>query len=518
MISYKYHVLIIAVFSIIFIGLYSFLTTISPLNFTSPDENVNLFFSRLYSQTGKLSYYEPHSDLAEGYLRPRNSVAKDGFVSNSGFAGLPVVYGALGTLITIQYITPVISLLGVLFIYLLATQVFNRNIGLISAALVLVSSPYWFWSSMTMFNNLPATVFFIGGVCFMLKGLMNPKLGYYAASALMFGINQFFRFTDIIYFLPLLIVLFFFRKEINFKFLFVAGFIYLASVLPVFLINNQLYGSFLSFGYSESTTQSVSADLASSILNRIKFFLLPSGIHPDKMAQNFFIYLVQYTPITFIITALSIAASLFSGKDKLVRIYIYFYLALSLWILTYYGSGVFWGVENFTMDASYIRYFLPIYILSAPITAYFIMILPKKIAVLAIFIFITSSTLNSHFSNSGLEDMSLRRASGELATRKFLSGTDKNSIIFTTLSDKNIFPSRKVVVYGPGYNKLTFNYPTMAKLITNMYHTNRVVYVYNDRNDVDTGQLNQLIAGDNLRLYPSDAITNLYIVKNINEK
>ncbi|HYK08316.1 MAG TPA: glycosyltransferase family 39 protein [Candidatus Eisenbacteria bacterium] len=502
--------LILIPICVIFLLTYSWLSFTSQEKFTSPDENVNLFFIEKYSQTGKLSYYEPLNKITFGYTRPRNSVSVGDKVVPNGFTGMYVVYGTIATIIpqAILFITPLLSILGGLFLFVLTSAIFNKKVALISVLLLFTLPPYWFWSSMSMFNNVPATVFFIGGIGFLLQGFKKNRFGFYLASALCFGLNEFFRFTDIIYLLPTIALCFFFKKQLNIKYLSIALIFYVMTIMPIFLINKELFGNFLSFGYTQSN--STPGNFVDQFLGKIRLFLLPSGFHPDRIESNFFNYFISYIPFASLLVLFGILYELFVKETKEVKFYVIYYLILSAWILIYYGSGIYWGINNFSMDASYIRYFLPIYIMAIPIVSNTLFSLHKTLSLFFIVAMIIISVLNTNLLKSGLVDIKKSRDIVYAQSVSVTKVTERNSIIITTMSDKILFPERKVVIYGPGYDANNFKYKTLVEIVLNLKNKGENTYILNDRNDLDIKKLVTLLESHKISLREINGFSGLY--------
>src|SRR5204862_114733 len=131
------------------------------------------------------------------------------------------------------------------------------------------------------------------------------------------------------------------------------------------ILNWRLFGGLLSTGYSDAPS-SVSSSPFVSLLQKIAFFAMPSGFHADKMLLNSERYLLFFAPLIFGLALISF----FAHKQVQHRAYMILFSLITAWILIYYGSGTFWGGDGFTMDASYIRYFLPIYVLVTPLAAW----------------------------------------------------------------------------------------------------------------------------------------------------
>lgn len=509
--------LFIFVISLFFCA-YSTLTIVAPKVYTSPDENSNLFFINLYASTGKLFIKEPLNELSSNYLHPRNAIAVDGKVMPSGFPGIDIIYGSIGAIAPqmILYIAPVFALLGGFYLYIITSCLYDKRTGLLAMLLLFILPPYWFWANMGLFNNMGASVFLIGTVAFTFQALKTQKLAYYILIGIMLAVNNFFRFTDIIYCLPLFYVLLVFRKQIQYRYIPAIIFSYLLVISPLFITNKQLFGSIFSFGYTavETTNAKENLPLIVSVFKKILFFLLPSGFHPERIIFNTYTYIVSFIPLFFIFTFIGIT-NYINNKSSFARSYIVYFALLTVVILVYYGSGVYWGLNGFTFDASYIRYFLPIYIFSIPIAAKLILTFHRRISILFLSLIVIISIISVHTIKSGILDMNLRRFSSETQKKGLLSIIPNDAIVVTTYSDKIIFPDRKVLFYGPIYNQVLqsdkiFTYEKLNKILTDLKEKKQNVYILDDRADLNLQKINRLLNTANYRLATVNKDMNIY--------
>ncbi|MGH7204030.1 MAG: glycosyltransferase family 39 protein, partial [Candidatus Levyibacteriota bacterium] len=416
------------------------------------------------------------------------------------------------------YITPILALLGGLFLYMLSLSIYNKKTALLTGLLLFILPPYWFWANMDLFNNMGASVFLIGTVVFTLYALKTKKLAYYILTGVALGINNFFRFTDIIYCLPLLSVVFVFRKEVIYKYLLATTIAYLIVISPLFITNKQLFGNFLSFGYTASDDSGIKEHVPfiMAVVNKLTFFLLPSGFHPMRIFANVYTYIIAFVPLFFIFMILGVT-NIYNNRTTLAKAYIIYFVILSIVILVYYGGGVYWGLDYFTLDSSYIRYFLPIYIFSIPIIANLVLTFPKKISILLLSVVIITSIINVHTVKSGIIEMNLRRISSNTQKDNLLKLIPTNAVVITTYSDKVIFPERKVLFYGPIYNQVLqsdkiFTYEKLNKIILNLENKNNEVIVLNDRGDLELNKINKLLNNSKLKLEKIDELQGIYKV------
>jgi hypothetical protein len=375
---------------------------------------------------------------------------------------------------------------------------------------------------MSLFNNLAASVFFIGGITFLILALIDKKLIFYITSAALFGLNDMVRFSDLNFLIPVLILLLMLRKRLIWKYVLIAFCVYVICVLPAFILNKELYGSFLSSGYASPIANGgESHGVLYSIYSKLSFFILPSGFHFDQILKNSLLYLVALSPIIFCFGVIGVFR--LKKQEDIPRSYIVFLILLTLWEIVYYGSGTYWGHDAFTMDASYIRYFLPVYILVAPLAAYEIAKLKPKLLVLTLAIFAVGSANMAITAQNGLSDMKHKRESQESLKQSILANTKPDSVIITSLGDKYLFPDREVLVYGPYLNnapsaKNVYTDKKMARMVINTSKQRSNVYLMNDRNNVDIDNITKYIStNSNYQLNEVKNVDSLYVLGAKNE-
>ena len=135
----------------------------------SPDETANYIFTKLYGQQGQMQLFEKYNLLASDIIRPRSFRSDYGWLKPVSFLGMILVYGKLVSLTSykvIPYLTPLLAALGIIFYYLLIKRIFGRRIAFVSALLLASFPVYIYYSSRSMFHNVPFMVFLLIGLYF----------------------------------------------------------------------------------------------------------------------------------------------------------------------------------------------------------------------------------------------------------------------------------------------------------------------------------------------------------------
>ena len=158
----------------------------------------------------------------------------------------------------------------------------------------------------------------------------------------------------------------------------------------------------------------------------------------------------------------------------------------------YYGSWTFTDNINdeVTIGNSYVRYWLPFYILSIPFVAWvFVSFLRRGtwlvsrtlivLATVVVMMFFSGKAVLYEYKDSVfplIENIKQYHASVEW----ILANTEEDAVIFSQRSDKNFFPERKVAQVFPEFAEKEFLPPLVARA---------PVYYYGMWNDEDAAYI-----------------------------
>jgi len=307
-----------------------------PIKWESPDETANYYFSKLYSETGQLSYFEKLNLSASDIIHPRSVRSDDGQVKPVSFLGLPLIYGFLAKLFSptiLPYLTAFLGALGIFFFYLLVRKIFGRANAFLCAFLLASFPPYFYYSVRAFFHNIPFVVFLIVGLYFLVlagekKSLKRKfiswklshdswrNLFFPAIGGVMIGLALLTRASEALWLIPALLIVwvFNFKKFSLLKVLIFIIFVFLA-FSPQLYWNKVLYGGFFQGGYAEmnqsiNSIASTSSGLAKNIsqgrvslvpeyFKQIKDNIFHFGFHPKGAWNNFKLYFVNMFPWRF---------------------------------------------------------------------------------------------------------------------------------------------------------------------------------------------------------------------------
>jgi len=400
--------LFLLVFLAVFFCIYSYfnLVVIAPQNdlllagetnvikFSSPDETANYFWIKQIAQGEPLYYFEELNGVATNliHLRSVNTVA--GKITPGSFIGMIVLYGFIAKLFglwIIPFLTPLFSILGLLFFYLLIKKIFKHSaIALISTSLLAFFPAWIYYSARGMYHNILFISLVIIGVHLLLQVLtqnnylklkkinFNFQFILYFLSGLIIGLAVITRSSEVVWLALTVLLIFIF----NFKKIIWSGFIFFLAglwipALILFYYNQISYGAFISAGYRSIIPNGDIIQAATSGL-LFKIFITPFGFNFKVMLINAFNYLYTLLPYWSVPAIIGgflfiILPTHFIKIDYKKRILYFLYLLfITIYLLIFYGSWQFSDridSQFLSLGTSYLRYWLPIYIIALPFVA-----------------------------------------------------------------------------------------------------------------------------------------------------
>lgn len=170
-----FHWLILAILAIcFFIGAssYNYLTQKNDfIKWASPDETANYTFTKLYAQTGELSFFEKYNLYSGEIMHPRSVRSDAGWLKPVSFLGIILIYGKIASVFgykIIPYLTPLFAAIGIIYFYFLIKKIFGKTNALISACLLASLPPYIYYSARSMFHNVLFVVLFVIGLYYLI--------------------------------------------------------------------------------------------------------------------------------------------------------------------------------------------------------------------------------------------------------------------------------------------------------------------------------------------------------------
>lgn len=486
--------------SVIFFIVYAWFpaqTALNGVEFASPDEHANYFWIGRVAHGEALEYFEPLNVIADDAVVPRSVRSDNGVVKPVSFLGIILIYGTIAKLLgmwIVPLLTPLFAVVGVLFFYGIFKKIFNKRTALFSALLFFAFAPYWYYASRGLFHNVLFVDLVLAGIWLSLRGMERSEmtkqsheirgvavntrlprpeysgLAMTVMSGIIFGLAIMTRVSELIWLGPAgVIIAAAYCKKINWRkaILFIAGL--LLALTPMLYYNHQLYGSVFSFGYAYNTaniSQQKNNEIAALRPESLGTPLamtkaaLPFGFHPRAVWRNFINYYVKIFWYLFWPAFLGGILFLWKWKEKskAQKIYFSIFVVISMILGIYYGS---WNIQDsialnpITIGNSYTRYWLPMYILSLPLLAGFVLWLIKffknkyaRNAVLTLLV-VAFGLLNARaavFSKGeGLYYAAQNIALDKERAAQALALVPEDAVIATKYFDKYFWPERKVV-------------------------------------------------------------------------
>ncbi len=497
------------------------------IKWLSPDETANYTFAKFYGQEGGLTIFEKYNLYTRDIMRPRSFRSDHGFLKPVSFLGIILIYGKIVSLTSyklIPYLTPLLAAIGIIYFYLLVKKIFGRTNAFLSVFLLASFPPFIYYSSRSMFHNVLFVVLLIIGLYYgirMAKKNNNEKEKrkinkffsgsliynwrywlYAALSGCFIGLAVITRTSELLWLLPMLIILWIFniKKTGITKLIIFLSFLLLA-ITPSLYWNQILYSSPWLGGYPEmnqsiaNITQAGSDLINSTVRGNLSFHkdlfykikdnIFHFGFHSFYSYKMFYHYFVKMFYWLFglaVLGGILFLARWRKWKQKHWD-YLISYLVVSIILLFYYGSWNFHDNPDpgqFTIGNSYTRYWLPIYLGAIPLASLFIIKLTrlakKKFyinisrAFILIIIFLFSVQFLLIGSEEGLVFSAIKQAQAREEWERVLSLTENNSTIITRYHDKLFFPERKVIVGLFDDKNMVAEYANLVNLLPVYYY------------------------------------------------
>jgi hypothetical protein len=342
------------------------------LIFNWPDANANYFFAKLFANNYHLSYLEPLNTLSDNLLHSRSINVIDAKLVSVTFLPNIIIFalfykilGALGVL----FLVPLLAIISAYFFYRILKIVFDEKIALIALLLLLPFAPWLYFANLAMLSNILFISLALGAGYFW-------ALKKYYLSVLFLSLALICRPSEFILMLVFFGFLFYWQRLELKKYLplsLLILFIFGASFL---LLNYLVYGSVFSAGYFNLQTQNLPTEFVdknNSPIVLLKLLFAPFGFNFKLIIYNFSKYFVKIFLPYLILAILAIVYSIKRSQNKILwQRYLSMASLASLFLLIYYAS---WDladplVKNLNLISnSYVRYFLPLYIIWLPFAA-----------------------------------------------------------------------------------------------------------------------------------------------------
>jgi hypothetical protein len=476
--------------------------------YISPDETANAYFSAHFAQTGDLRVPQNINQELGDYFYPRSTLSHLGDLIPSGFIGLPVLYGSLAAVFgsfMIPWFTLIISLLAIVSWYFTTKQLFPKRVAFLATILLATHPAWWYYSARSLMPNVLFVSLLLLAVFFLVvrpfKGVRNgvkikkKQLKFLnrvqkmilrwwiggvdlVLSAGLFVSAIFVRPSEVFWMgvISLIVIVVYWRRE-YWKSTLVFLFAFALAMMPMLSFQEATFGSMLGSGYTAGQEEIVLPTVSEVVVERatdaqLAWYafletppmkaLFPFGIHPRNALEHMGWYLVS---LFWWLSLLAIPGFflLFSRRKKMKttrtkhRTYAVVFLVLVGWLGMMYGSWSFHDNPDpsaITIANSYVRYWLPLFVMSTPLIASSIHWLAKKATVdgakqfALVGVMGACLALNSYAvfwqGEDGLSAMSAELDHSLEVRESVLNATEEESVFIVDRADKIFFPHRTV--------------------------------------------------------------------------
>jgi hypothetical protein len=444
---------------------------LSPHIWNSPDETATAFFSRVLSERGYLWVFEPANLLGAGNVHPRSVISVDSNLVPASFYGAMIYFAALFKIAgyaAFSFGTSIATALASLTVFFFLRKAYGARVALFGQALFLANPALWYFTNRGLYPNVlfldcvviglgilymrPWKVFAKGRGSEFLERTIDDFLGLS-----FLGFAFLVRPVEFIWLAPILAVaLWYSRRRLTWLrgalgLIVASGF-----AIIMALMNKELYGGYLSLGYTAGAVSpgvappAIGASSAlPSFISSPRPFILPFGLHPRGALTNLWNYLVLFA---WWLPALAAAGFVFTKEKKHRRRFGIAFLWVAGALGIYYGSGVFVdsSVSQWTIGSSYMRYFLPASVLLIPFAAEGLDKLygyKRWAGTLALAAFVALSAWTVYFrSAESLVPMHATLERYRAVKEEVLKEVEPRDVIITERSDKIFFPDRRIMI------------------------------------------------------------------------
>ena len=466
-----------------------------PDMYNSPDERAVAVSIASFVETGTFSVEEPLNETFDGLLAPRSMVAVGTHLVPITFPGLSLIYGVVGKITSIpftKWLTSVLAVLAILAWRKVLECFLSRRAALIGAVLFLTLSGFWFYTARAFMHNVPFLAFFVFGLFFLAWRPFGRKTSKWAThpiervsvpfhvgdallAGLMLGLALLFRTSELVWMTIVgFIFLVAFGRVFTWKTILLFLVAMVIAVAPFFVWNQMQFGDPWRLGYTVSAPAFSlpelsdqfpvivgTSDTSHAFLSQ---WLFPFGFHPRLAWRTFVDYQLELTWWMTALSILGLAFMVFPRREnpretKILRTILLVTFVAGGYLTIFYGS---WNIADnpdpgaVTLANSYVRYWLPIYLVSTIPSALFIdwlasrarTLFSQRLVIGSVLLLVSFLSIRLVFFHP---DDGLVRTRGVLLENieirdELLTLTEPDSVIIVDYADKILFPHRRVVV------------------------------------------------------------------------
>lgn len=435
--------------------------------FNSPDETANATFAGTFASRGELELLEPLNLEFDGIVHPRAVAVVDDRLVPGSFIGLPVLYGLAGRFVgegAIAFLTPLVAALALLGLWWLYRGVFGASVAAAAVVLVAAFPGWWMYAARSMFHNVLFVSLLAAAAVLWWRWLARSSLAAPwpgAAAAAVTALALWVRPSESVWVLPALAVIIATHpRHRSWRDWWVAVVFAVTAVL-LLAVSWRTYGNPWGSGYALS-----GAAVAAAPVQGTAAVLLPFGFHPRRAFNRLVDYTLGFFP--WLLWPALAGWLLSLGRWHLLppgqRRYFVLATSIGAYLALYYGSWQFSDHLNpaaVTLGTSYVRYWLPLYLLALPYAAVAAqLVLPRweprgrrlTLAWLVALATVASAHVTLRGGDESLTAVADRIREYYVQRRAVLQRVELNAVVVTERHDKVFFPALAVVsdVGAPG--------------------------------------------------------------------
>lgn len=418
--------------------------------FPVTDANQNDLFSSLLIKQGTFRYnnelnqkYDPPIFGIRGLLNFGN-----GFVPSviPGFIIILALFKSVSDKV-VFLINPIFVFICLYYFYKIIDKfIFKNKFYSLTTTLVYFFSGAFLFVSSVPLKDLPATSLFFTGLYYFLSAIHDRRRSDFLLFGFFAGVATWLCYPNIIFYFPVAILYLLNVKKENFKNLTVCFASFLVLFIPLYIYQVKLFNSFLNFNNPPFILVRFGVHTS---LGGIFNFILTVGFH--RFFVNFYnqIFLVSPLLIFFSILALIFIFLNYKKEKSVNKILIAFLAVILMQFLFYLGKSWSGDIFKGSVGTSYARYLLISWGLLTILAVYAIrkLIHGKLVLIILTIYFIFSGLNKGLYSDMAIKYFIDTSKWANDLKEEIVSKTSENSIFFTDISDKYIYPVRQTAVY-----------------------------------------------------------------------
>lgn len=428
-----------------------YLNFLPHLIFNWPDANANYFFVKLFTETNTLSFYEPLNIITENILHTRSINVLNGSLVPMSWLWPIILWASLAKifgLFAVLWLNPILAMLSLYLVYAISQYLWqDKNLSILITALLAFFAPWLYFANLVMLPSiLIIFLYLLSTYLFLLSFRKNNFIIFSTASAI-FALSVLARPSEALWLFSILLLSVYFNKnkiQVKHYFSFISIFIIFTGVTLYF--NKLVYGNYFSFGYLNFQTTDNAIPSPS--------ILLPFGWQTKIFLKNIFYHfiLLIWPYWILVLAALIILRKKVFSLDNIWKKYLLICLVASFLLFIYYAN---WDIADSSVKQynkisnSYVRYFLPLYILWLPVFAKSVQIIFKKYFYQSVII-ILLSIFSLHLAfYAPFDGLLAQKKNIDIYYQQFQQVKNlvpADAIILTIKSDKIFFPEYSVIV------------------------------------------------------------------------